>query len=1493
MNNKKPVITIFLSIILFTVGAIAILVGVVNTLSHNKAFTTKIVNSQIHRLLDLDSKVENPHAYLDWDLQYKIRADKLTFINNSEDLISVENLHVNVFVPYLALKKIYITQMSGKNLFVNFERYENKKINILEIFNISGFFKIYFHNSTISIDKYFIKFTDNFYKPSEKMTIQGKNILFTKFTLNKYFQLIMDGNINYNKKDTFFSIDYNAKIPTIKKDFNFEIRLPNFNLETFKKYIKEIEPTLTLKGKGNLKLKVSSAKFINIDATLKDADVNTPKIPYALKFKDAVHVKSRFSYEHPTRKFVFDELRVKGKDYGASAHGILEYVGTDDATLDFYVKIDENSNGNSALKVTPSGIKVLYHILDKAKKYNLGAIAEGQAYLKGKIGYLNAYGYVKARNINLGYGYDYPNSYANIKLFKDKMYLEAKYYPNKNPNEFADVQGEIKITKPFATKLDIKTPKNVDLKSTQRALNIFSDLFNFKTGPVPIMGIHQGTGEIKLNVKYMQPLAYLTGKMYFRNGIASYPDLSGKIYDVSGEIDFNNEEIIYKNIKGQQDGVWAYANGNTLVNKDGLTHFYLKLTDVPLDKAKVFVDNSPLIEDVATAIQQLKNPSGLGSINMVMISDKNTVDEPRVEGAVFIKEGTCDIEGLGYPATNINGNVKFTNEKSILDFTGKMHGVNAIVTGYARPEYSEIYITTPQADAIAAKEFVCKSPLLEQSHKAFDDFPELTGTVRTKTKLYGNLSSTEPLFQTEISIIQGSLKYLDIPEYINVSSGNIIASQDKVILNNIKGTTMNAPFVLNGTITDAGLKTEKSNLIFSITGLDVSKVSKLVGTQVLTPEANKILSELTLKSGYIDVKSYITEKTSTANIIFDNATAILNRTQDIITVKAGEFFYSDNLLNLKRISANMSNSELLIDGTIKNHLTNPIFNLELASNLAEVDFNKTISTILNAPLKLIGKIYTNIKIKGDINNWHLKMRAMLDDNSYILYKDANLGEDLSKYLFFDITGKENEIAINTFDVYSPHTATSQNRPSILAQIKGKIKNIKTATPYIDNLNVEFNDYMNISFLNILFYDPQKQPFLKTGLIKGKVLLNGDTKNLSIIGNADVKNAIIPEIDTTVEKMDIVFNEKIIEIKDALVNIAGSVAKINATMKNKFVTPITINKLHLDADFINADALKQNFTKLFAYKSQEDDNIPIQTKSALVVIDEGTIKIKDFIYKTLNGSDLSADFYITPQWDFAIQNIKGNITTGCVNGEIFYNLYSTDLSGNLEAQNVDANTFATALLNLPNEMYGQLNANAKFSTKGKTQNQIIENLDGVVYFNLQNGRMIRLGSVEYMLKTLNTFKGGLTRLNLNALVNIVAPKTGYFDSIEGDFQIQDGTIISDKITSKSKELNLFMTGSYDINNSMVNGTIIGQLPIESKESILWLGTLGKISLNSLVKYLTKQNAKENDNFFFTNPLSYINDIPGLKNNKGDYRFFVITLDGNLYENNYVDKFKWIK
>jgi len=97
----------------------------------------------------------------------------------------------------------------------------------------------------------------------------------------------------------------------------------------------------------------------------------------------------------------------------------------------------------------------------------------------------------------------------------------------------------------------------------------------------------------------------------------------------------------------------------------------------------------------------------------------------------------------------------------------------------------------------------------------------------------------------------------------------------------------------------------------------------------------------------------------------------------------------------------------------------------------------------------------------------------------------------------------------------------------------------------------------------------------------------------------------------------------------------------------------------------------------------------------------------------------------------------------------------------------------------------------------------------------------------------------------------------------------------------------------MNHSTVNATIIGQMPMESKESILWLGPIGKISFNSLVKQLTKEASKESENQFFYSPLSYLNTIPGLNTQKSDYRFFVVSLKGNLYTDKYVDEFKWIK
>ena len=56
----------------------------------------------------------------------------------------------------------------------------------------------------------------------------------------------------------------------------------------------------------------------------------------------------------------------------------------------------------------------------------------------------------------------------------------------------------------------------------------------------------------------------------------------------------------------------------------------------------------------------------------------------------------------------------------------------------------------------------------------------------------------------------------------------------------------------------------------------------------------------------------------------------------------------------------------------------------------------------------------------------------------------------------------------------------------------------------------------------------------------------------------------------------------------------------------------------------------------------------------------------------------------------------------------------------------------------------------------------------------------------------------------------------------------------------------------------------------------------------MKRLMKQAEKEAENEFFHNPLAYLEAIPGLKQRNDDYRFFVVSLNGNLYTEKYVDE-----
>ena len=86
--------------------------------------------------------------------------------------------------------------------------------------------------------------------------------------------------------------------------------------------------------------------------------------------------------------------------------------------------------------------------------------------------------------------------------------------------------------------------------------------------------------------------------------------------------------------------------------------------------------------------------------------------------------------------------------------------------------------------------------------------------------------------------------------------------------------------------------------------------------------------------------------------------------------------------------------------------------------------------------------------------------------------------------------------------------------------------------------------------------------------------------------------------------------------------------------------------------------------------------------------------------------------------------------------------------------------------------------------------------GSVYFEIINGKMPKLGSLEYLLKAGNTIKSGITGLSLNNIIAILSPiKTGEFETIKGSLSLKNGIAQNIEVDSKSENLNLFINGEY--------------------------------------------------------------------------------------------------
>jgi hypothetical protein len=130
------------------------------------------------------------------------------------------------------------------------------------------------------------------------------------------------------------------------------------------------------------------------------------------------------------------------------------------------------------------------------------------------------------------------------------------------------------------------------------------------------------------------------------------------------------------------------------------------------------------------------------------------------------------------------------------------------------------------------------------------------------------------------------------------------------------------------------------------------------------------------------------------------------------------------------------------------------------------------------------------------------------------------------------------------------------------------------------------------------------------------------------------------------------------------------------------------------------------------------------------------------------------------------------------------------------------------------------------------------------------------------------------------------KTGNFESISGDINIVNGIANKINIYSSGHDLNMYMTGSYNIVTSVADMQILGSL---SKNITTVFGKIKNASLNSMLNTIPRINDQTEKLLM----QEEIGKIPNIKSATDIYRIFAVDINGDINGDKYVKSFKWVK
>ncbi len=918
----------------------------------------------------------------------------------------------------------------------------------------------------------------------------------------------------------------------------------------------------------------------------------------------------------------------------------------------------------------------------------------------------------------------------------------------------------------------------------------------------------------------------------------------------------------------------VWVNGPINLDKERTADLHITSTkDVDLKTAQIVLNPLHEILHFDIGPVPIMDIKGKGGINLHVIGTRKN---PHGWGQFTFKNATVsflDIHNM--VLTNGSGTLDFKNQDTLFQTkTATLNGKPISVKGTCS------LLGNLNFDVISNGQDLAKllttirtSPMLEDIQKLLTPLEKISGNANVKINLYGQVKDINDVVFNKNIFAKGTIELLS--DWLKLKDTPAVKTSGTVNFDNL-----NADFNLQSAINTSKL---------DITGKIKDNYGniKVVSNRFNLGDVIKTVKDLsTINSSFIakydgKIDNIDLNKLWVKGKIYNN-----KGSKSSIIVNNSDFELKNSTFKLGKINAKFGQMPLLVEGRVTNIAQNPNLNLYVNAKPSQDFFDEFFNKKSVYPIKLKGDANLSSRVTGTVNNLNTKTVLNISENSNIYYMGATIGDvENPVRITVDNTLSGDKLKINNLQ-YDKIITSQNNRAYTATQL-----NASGTLQILNDNNIAFNNFRiktqtpsDAKIFNIIF----RKPFMKQGVFTSDLVLNGTSLNPKILGRMDITSIDIPFFDSTIRDINLNFKPDKIYIKSKGTVLTNEI-QLDAQMKNNLISPYIVDTVNVKLADLDINKITDTLRDLEAEATRKPTSHKTNSQFDIsqLVINNANIEADKIKVRNINADNFTAKLKLDNKNLLDVSNFKFDIAQGSVLGNLQHNLLNHRTDLDIHLNNANALIMSEALFDLKGQVYGLVNGDFTLSCKGDTQDECFKTLGGNGTFKIADGRMPKLGSLEYLLKAGNLFKGGIAGLSINSIIDLVTPlKTGNFESISGDMHLANG--IADKINvySSGNDLNMYMTGSYNVVTSVADMQILGSL---SKNITTVFGKIKNASLNTLFNTIPGVN-DQTEKLLMQEDIS---KIPNIKNATDIYRIFAVEINGDINGDKYVKSFKWVK